>query len=405
MPGIEELLRGELKRVTGQVQPGQLRPLRPPAPGAGWHRRLLPVSAAAAVTAIVTGAALLAGTSARPQFSTGHTAGPAPMPPYYLTVAKTATGLEAVVRDSAHGSVTGTALLPQTQASAGQSVAAAANDRTFVIAVNVTGASTLPGTVAMRYFWLSISAGGRPVASAELTPVLGNGEPLTGMALSPDGTRLALSLKHLGLLANVEPYGDVEVLNLATGKIRTWTGRGQPGYFPGAPTWVDGDRTLAFTWWRSASLITSAAVMIGVRQLDTSAPGGNLLASRLFPFTESSADIRTPSMIITSDGAEIVTAECYDTALNGHSHGRVTAQIIELSAADGSELRSLHTQTASYTTASERGILDATCTVLSVDPSGHHLLIQALGFGRLDNGVFTALPGATPNEIYLAAGW
>lgn len=406
MPGIEELLREELKRVTGQVQPGQLRPLRPPVPGAGRRRWLLPVSVAAAVTAIATVAALLAGTPARPLPYAAPAPSSAAMPRYYVTVARTSAGLDAVVRDSAHGSVTGAAPLPQTQASAGQAVAAAANDRTFVIAVNVIGASTIAGTVAMRYFWLSISAGGRPVASAELTPVLGNGEPLTGMALSPDGTLLALSLKHLGLLANVEPYGDVEILNLATGKIRTWTGDGQPGYWPGAPTWVAGDRTLTFTWWRTISQTTGAAVMTGVRQLDTSAPGSSLLASRLLPFTAPFPTVGTRSAIITSDGREIVASACQDTAERGHSHGLVTAEIFELSAVGGGLLRSLHNQVASYTTAGKHQTLDAACTVLSVDPSGQHLLVQAFGFGRIDHGIFTALPGVSMSGVlFAAAAW
>ncbi len=34
MPPIEDLLRDELKRVADTVQPGQLRPLQMPVPGA-----------------------------------------------------------------------------------------------------------------------------------------------------------------------------------------------------------------------------------------------------------------------------------------------------------------------------------------------------------------------------------
>ena len=61
MPSIDNLLRDELKRVTETVQPGQLRPLRIPAPGRRWRQRLLPLAAAAAVIAVAVSAVLVAG--------------------------------------------------------------------------------------------------------------------------------------------------------------------------------------------------------------------------------------------------------------------------------------------------------------------------------------------------------
>jgi hypothetical protein len=409
MPALEDLLRDELRRVTDAVRPEALRPLRMPPPGP--RRRpglLLPATAAAAVVvvvAIAVVAALLVGPPVRPQPYVAPAPAPAAMPRYYVTVAKTSAGLEAVVRDSARGSVTGTALLPQTQAAAGQSVAAAADGHTFVIAVGLTDTSTIPGTVAMRYFRLPVSAGGRPGRPTVLPPGLGRAEPLTGMAVSPDGTMLALSLKHLGFTTNVSPTGDIEVFNLSSSQTRTWTGRGQPGYWPGTPQWENGDRTLTFTWWHTTSQTAGSAVIAGVRQLDTSVPGSNLLASRLIPFTAIYSGASFQSAIITSGGREIVASACHDTALPGHSHGRVTAWILELSAADGHLVRVLRIQTASYRTVGEQDILDGGCTVLSADPSGDHLLVQDFGFGRLDHGVFTALPGATPDMTNLAAGW
>ena len=43
--------------------------------------------------------------------------------------------------------------------------------------------------------------------------------------------------------------------------------------------------------------------------------------------------------------------------------------------------------------------------VCSLLPSGSHLLVQDFGFGRLDHGVYTALPGASPHVTFAAAGW
>ncbi|HXL87534.1 MAG TPA: hypothetical protein VN969_00895 [Streptosporangiaceae bacterium] len=59
----EQRLREELKRMTDQVQPGQLRPLRAPGPGRRPRRLLVPAGAVLAGGAIVAAAALLASTA------------------------------------------------------------------------------------------------------------------------------------------------------------------------------------------------------------------------------------------------------------------------------------------------------------------------------------------------------
>jgi len=250
------------------------------------------VIAAAAATVVTIAVAVLASAPSGQRGFAAPRPGPAAMPRYYVTVARTSTGLEAVVRDSAHGTVTGSVPLPGTFAAAGQSVTASPDGRTFAIAADLIDAPTLPGTVAMLYFWLPVSGDGHPETPAELPSGTGNGEPLRGMALSPDGTMLALSLEHFGIATNTAPYGDVEVINLAAGKIRTWTGHSQPGYYPGAPTWGNDGRTLTFPWWHITSQTTGAAVITGVRELDTAAPGSNLLASRLTGFRTATENLQ-----------------------------------------------------------------------------------------------------------------
>lgn len=403
MPAVEDQLRAELTRVADTVQPEQLRPLRVPAQGPGWYRRLLPVIAAAAATVVTIVAAVLA---SAPSTQRG-VAAPAPkpvMPRYYVTVARTSAGLEAVVRRSAGGAVTGSVRLPETSAAAAQFVTAAQDGRTFAIAANLIGASTLPGTVAMLYFWLHVSADGQPGTPAELPAGTGNAEPPKGMALSPDGDMLALSLEYLGVITNTAPYGNVEVINLATGKTRTWTGHGAPGYYPGAPTWGKDGRTLAFTWWHVTSRTTGAAVITGVRELDTAAPGSSLLASRLTGFRTATRDLQ--SAVLAPGGRDIVASSCRDVASSGGYHGTAMAQVVELSATDGHLVRVLWTQVTRFPNATdEQNALDAGCAVLSVDPSENHLLVQAFTFGRIDNGVFTALPGPSPGAFFAAGAW
>jgi hypothetical protein len=398
MPPIEDLLRVELRRVTDAVQPGQLRPLRVPAPGPRWRPRLLAAVACAAVVAIAVVAALLVGTSARPL----PYAAPAPssMPRFYVTAVRTASGLEAVVRDSASGLVTGTTPLPDTGAAWGVSVTTSPAERTFVIAA-VLNTSSLPGTDWTLFFRLSVSPAGRPGAAAKLN-VSTDAMPLAGMALSPDGTRLALSFEHEGIIVGTQTYGVVQVIDLATGRARTWTGHSSQGYWAGTPSWGTDDRTLAFPWWHITSA-TGTAVITGVRQLDTSRPGGNLLESQLTGFPAAVSGIH--SAVIASSGREIIAAACHDTSPPGHSRGRVTARIIELSAADGRLLRVLRTQSARYTNLGEQDYLDGGCAVLSADPSGNHALVQDFQFGRIDNGVFTAMPGAGAGVTFVAAGW
>jgi hypothetical protein len=404
MPAIEELLRDEFRRVTDTVQPAQLRPLRVPAPRPGWRPRLLPIAAGAAVIAIATVAALLAGTRASQPPPTAPPLAPAAMPRYYVTIADSAAGLQAVARDSARGAVTGTVAIPDTRDLVATSVTAAANERVFVIAAFAAGGSHLAGTAPQVFFQLLVSAHGRPEQPVELN--FSNEGVMTGMALSSDGTMLALSMKYEPLGPDAAPYGSVEVINLATGATRTWTGRGDSGYWPGQPSWEDGDRTLAFTWWHTTSLATGAADIAGTRELDVAAPGSNLLEARLTAFRTAITGVQ--SAMITSGGRDIVASSCGDAAASGGNHGTAVARILEISAADGAvrAVSVLRTQTERFSNAAdEQDAIDATCSVLSADPSGDHLLVQAFSFGRIDNGVFTALPGVSPRVLFVAAAW
>jgi hypothetical protein len=75
----------------------------------------------------------------------------------------------------------------------------------------------------------------------------------------------------------------------------------------------------------------------------------------------------------------------------------VTARIIELNARTGKLLRVLHTVTM-HGVPPNQGMnsatsLDQECNVLSLGPSGVHLLVACYAFGMIDGSVFTPLPG------------
>ena len=127
---------------------------------------------------------------------------------------------------------------------------------------------------------------------------------LAGIALSPDGTRLALDLQN----------AEIKVVSLATGSSRhwvwpgsahtlgIWVGNGKPGDQP--LSWAADGRILAFQFWIQSGGITQ------VRLLDTTSPGGSLRATRPAVSFVGHGQVKTGpfgNSIITPDGTKIVT--------------------------------------------------------------------------------------------------
>ena len=285
--------------------------------------------------------------------------GPAAIPRYYLTFTYVADqqvqGLsvtEAVIRDSATGQITGTVKIVTDDFPAPVTVAAAPDDRSFIIG---TYEPDPKGTRDTRFlfFRLPISADGKPGHLTELPayPVPMNAF-LGGIALSPDGTLLAVSSSYgvgrqNGHAASV--VAAVEVINLVTGKVRIWTAGPQHGHYyePGPPSWADGDRMIAFTWQRSQSLTNDNMTMEGVRLLDTDAPGDNLADSRMI-VSRKAVSGTIQSALITPDGRDVLVAT-YRNVPSGGNRGTVIAQIAEVPAAGSGPVRVLRTETARYT--------------------------------------------------------
>ena len=146
---------------------------------------------------------------------------------------------------------------------------------------------------------------------------------MTGAALSPDGRMLALSLVH-----EFPPgplYGSVEVINVASGATRAWTGRGAPGYWPGVPSWA-GDGTVVVPWWHDIGHGMIPAEITGVRYLDLAAPGGSLAAARLVAFPAPVAGLASA---LIGPGGDVITSSCRA------GHHTATVRVAELSATDG----------------------------------------------------------------------
>jgi hypothetical protein len=273
--------------------------------------------------------------------STGSFSG---VPAYYLAVESPSL---AVVRATA----TGATLARVTTRIPFVGVTGAADDRTFVLDAQrqVMGPTVQwPGQPA--FYLLRLSGAGAEESFTRLTiPALPKGTAVTGLALSPDGSTLAVEVGS----GNGQPgLLEIRVYTLATGAFRTWSTHGSddsvdPGGFTGSGvdgsqtiSWTADSRTLAFDWGNHS--------FIGVRLLDTTASGDNLIADSRLAVIEASFTSQggrqsgPPSLskdnisqcvtdgIISSDGSAIVCG--YTTSVES---GETTTGFIRYSTTTG----------------------------------------------------------------------
>jgi hypothetical protein len=107
----------------------------------------------------------------------------------------------------------------------------------------------------------------------------------------------------------------------------------------------------------------------------------------------------------STEGSPGSSGTAVPAAMSHTSDGRAaTRSTARRAPADGQLVRVLRTQTTRFPNATdEQNALDESCAVLSADASGQHVLVQAFSFGRIDNGVFTALLGVPSSSVPLAA--
>jgi hypothetical protein len=424
MPDVENQLREELKRAAERVQPELLRPLQVPARRSRWRPRLLPLAAAAAVIAVITAGALVAGlpsahqpaaaqpTARQPTAAQPVAVGPAPagLPRFYVTTSSApgSRGIQAVVRASASGQVTGTVSVPSAipvewADSGGTFVTAAANDRSFIIGVQGGQGPTKPG-LDLRLFRFAISAAGRPGHLTELAADPVSDQTTEGIALSPDGKLLAVSLMDEDSPA--DPVAAIHVLDLATGTFRTWTAPARSVYIPGPPSWADGSRVIAFTWLRSTQSGLMAAPR-GIQLLDTAAPGDSLAGTVIVP-SGVVASGSIVSALITPDGRDIIVVTWRDLTPGASTH-TVVVRFAELSASTGRLVRLLRTETARFDFTHTVTVEDS-IGVLSLSSQGRYALVQGTQFGWLDvsgphPGRFAPLPAVPAGQYVSFAAW
>lgn len=341
----------------------------------GW---LAPVAAAAAVALVVGGGTVLGSRltrsgHARPGSSStsgssgsssvpGIKPGLSPsayvragtVPAYYVTLANSYAAV--------HATATGATLARIPTHTPFVGVAAAADDRTFVLdAQRSIMGPTVRWAGQPAFSLLRLTASGAEQSLTPLTvPALPAGGAVTGLALSADGSELAIEVNtgH----GNQPGLQEIMIDTLATGATRTWTTTGSAdavdsGGFTGSGvdgsqtiSWTADSRTLAFDW-------AARSFEVGVRLLDTTASGNNLITDSRLAVVESAPPDRTAVLkskdhvsqcvtdgLITPDGSSIICG--YSTtigsvATSSHPGGTSssTSGYIQYSTGTGKVLR------------------------------------------------------------------
>jgi hypothetical protein len=362
------------------------------------HRRI-----AVRVTSVLAAAALLAGAWAlRPWAARSPASGyqppglllaaavvrPQPAPaadaglPRYYVIADHGRPV-AEIRRSATGKLVGRVPLPPgTDPKVSQ--IAAGRPGTFVLSL-----FSFPRT---RFYLLHVPPGGHGARLAPLAvPSLPAGDYVTALAVSPDRRALAVGLQLHG-----GRHGAVQVVQLATGAVRTWT-TARTGW-PTAVSWADHE--LGFFWQDDGPAVRSTA---GLWTLDTAAPGSNLMSGRrILPASTGGDSVQTA--LLGPGGRTAIASVTYDGT--GHVRaGTVVGGIVEVSAGTGHPLRTLLAEYAAYSAdPGDPGWYITACELPAIDGSGAHLLVSCDRFGRLDRARFTPLPGSSP-QTAVAAAW
>jgi len=429
---LEQRLRRDLKDLSERVGPDSIRPLRVPVARRRSRvaRWLAPVAAVAAVVGVITGVSVASPPVGHlPASLPASLLTPGQRPPYYVAVNQTDSPAPqgivnwAIVHDSATGAALTTMRLPTlTDWDGGAeepSITAAADDRTFVItetseesvghATKTVTHKTPPTprfphgrtftshipvniTYITRFYRLRVAADGRSASVAALPVSVPGSLSVADTALSPDGSRLAMAVQscHAGGCQ----YTGIRVVTLATGAASTWTSRAN-----GAPfsiSWA-GNEQVAFQW-------QSPGPLNGYRLLNITGAGRDLLAASQAiagPAPVAADGGYVPQALVTPDGV-VITTEVQNIP-EGNGRVTVVARFVALSASTGQLLRVLYTAAERGIARADDGGVDQECNVVALGPTGVHVLAFCFdGYGRLDGGRFTPLPGIpNPNATTL----
>ncbi|HEX4256930.1 MAG TPA: hypothetical protein VH089_17695 [Streptosporangiaceae bacterium] len=334
-------------------------------------------AAAGLVTGVSTAASPALASAAQAGAGAGADAG---MPRYYVLGSESGAGA-LQVRSSATGKVISSVAAPAA-CDAKTFQIATADDRSFVVGCDTPQSKSR----SIAFYRLQVTSRGRAFGLRPLA-IRTPDDALDAVALTPDGRRLAIAMQGFGGVPG--GAGAVEVVTLATGVTRTWTGSS-----PYDLTWTDNGRALGL--FENSGLYT-----FNVGAAGSTLKSAHLVLSRTFR-SDGVAEAK-----LSPDGRTIIASVTYDLGNQPLHRGTVVGGIIEISARTKKQLGTLlpiHAQYSADGGGSEAGWYETSCLLGPVDPTGHHLLASCDRFGRLDRGRFTALPGVPP-VTYFSAAW
>lgn len=344
MTALEERLRGELRAESEIITPESIAPLRlpgdtehaPRAPRRGsarhWPEWVKPLAAAAAAAVVIAGTFAIAhafpGNRQRPWSPTPAYAG---VPRYYAYTLQgniydyTSHGTEYSgsvtdrylrIRATDSGKLI-TVLAPPKPYNDFRMISADATGTVFVLGAMHDWqryANSRPSVFArtqatpMRFLAVRITGGRARVISLHLPVTVTPGQG-PSMALSPDGTRLALAYGGRGRPAVVE------VITLPDGRVRRWTSPRVPWapLLSGRGAWTADGRTLVLQERYVPPVRTRSALNqyhppagTPVRLIDTAAPGSSLAASKLLVLRAPTGEWAPSQVFITPDGTKLI---------------------------------------------------------------------------------------------------
>jgi hypothetical protein len=317
-------------------RPGRLRRAR------AW---LIPLAAAACVVAVIAASVLLTRNLARtpspasqpayPGFPVCEplpAAGPGTaLPRFYVTTDVAARQIQLQVRRTSDCAITAVVPLPAGWLLTG-GISATAGDRTFFAAAfsaKKCPATPGPGFVRpaaqqTRFFRFAVNDQGR---AGRLTVV---GPPVSGIvgpiAASPDGSRIAFNAANESYVGpgrvcagGIASGAAVSVVDLASGKIRTWETMEMPpapagiSVTPGAVSWMADGRTLAVSYvWPTSN--SGPQLSLAVAGLDTTSGGGSLRAhSHVLWNQPRNCVLCVQEALISPDGKSLVATATQQT--------------------------------------------------------------------------------------------
>ena len=337
MNTVEDQVRMALRETGEEISPRSVPPLRlrdtrrrarlPRIPGR-WRTWLTPLAAAGAVAAVVAGSLAISATFHGRSRSTGpaaaarwhgSTLGPRSalrkVPPYFVALPPQALIYDrtAQVRSTVTGRVL-TTVSPPRPYKIFSWVSGTADDRTFVLAAQrwwniASGQAGLPAqnrdnNTPTVFFRMTFDPHSRSAQLTRLTvPGRFHSADLAGMAVSPDGSRLALDFRK-----------SIQIVTLATGATRAWTWPGGGWIGNWKPmgqifSWSADGRYLEFQQWGGHLDETNH-----IRILDTTAPGTSLTTAKVivaYPNRYGVGTLATGNSFLTPDGTRIVTATSF----------------------------------------------------------------------------------------------